>query len=58
MITGDMAANGGRGTEEQKSKASDCFRHLNMSNSPRICTSMRKDWPESFPNENEIRISI
>lgn len=51
----DMAANGGTGTEEHDRTATNCFRHRNMSASPRICsTTMRKDLPENCQNENEI----
>ncbi|XP_054785047.1 protein SUPPRESSOR OF PHYA-105 1 [Prosopis cineraria] len=46
-----MAANGGKGTEEQKRKASDCFGDPNMSSSPRMRKSTRKD---SFLNGNNI----
>ncbi|KAK4266951.1 hypothetical protein QN277_023808 [Acacia crassicarpa] len=49
-----MSANDGKGTEEQKRKASDCVGDWNVSTSSRMRTSMRKDWPESFLNGNSI----
>ncbi|KAK7389844.1 hypothetical protein VNO78_25139 [Psophocarpus tetragonolobus] len=48
-------ANGGTGTEEHKRKTNDPFLkpagHQNMPRSPRLCTSIRKEWPESLPND-------
>ncbi|XP_027336757.1 protein SUPPRESSOR OF PHYA-105 1-like isoform X4 [Abrus precatorius] len=51
-------ANGGAGTEEHKRKTNDPFLkspgHQNMPKSPRLCTPIRKEWPESLPNDNTI----
>ncbi|XP_061349833.1 protein SUPPRESSOR OF PHYA-105 1-like [Gastrolobium bilobum] len=45
-------------TEEHKRKTNDPFlkpgRQQNMPRSPRLCTPIKKDWPESLPNENVI----
>ncbi|KAK7349447.1 hypothetical protein VNO77_06821 [Canavalia gladiata] len=51
-------ANGGTGTEEHKRKTNDPFLkpggHQNIPRSPRLCTPIRKEWPESLPNDKVI----
>ncbi|KAH1204672.1 Protein SUPPRESSOR OF PHYA-105 1 [Glycine soja] len=51
-------ANGGTGAEKHKRKTNDPFLkqggHQLMPRSPRLCTPIRKEWPESFPNDNVI----
>ncbi|KAL2625467.1 hypothetical protein AAZV13_07G053900 [Glycine max] len=55
-------ANGGTGTEEHKRKSNDLFLkqggHQIMPRSPRLCTPIRKEWPEeSLPNDNVIGLN-
>nr|KYP56338.1 Protein SUPPRESSOR OF PHYA-105 [Cajanus cajan] len=51
-------ANGGTGTEEHKRKTNDHFLksggHTNMPRSPRLCTPIKKEWPENLPKDNVI----
>ncbi|KAK7292781.1 hypothetical protein RJT34_15634 [Clitoria ternatea] len=58
-VTKDMTtANGGTETEEPKRKPNDPYLkpggHQNMPRSPRLFTSIRKEWLEGLPNDNVI----
>lgn len=53
-----MTANGEAGTEKHKRKTNDPFLkpggHKNMPNSPRLCTPIKKECPESLPKDKVI----